>query len=254
MWQRLSQLQPKTASQMITLTQLMPQVGEATLHELLTRDEIIVLGDDDLSPEEIIRQEKLLFTRAGWTHMLDRVETLLGAYHRRNPLRLGMPRTELASRLHLDIAVFNPIVAQAIREGHIAETSTGSLRLPEYEIQLSETQQKRVNTLLEAFHAEPYTPPSTATAEEVVGPELLASLLEQRVLIQVSPDVLFSAETYDEMVDEIQRYLKEHETVTLAQVRDLFDTSRKYATALLEHLDERRITRRVGDERILRTT
>jgi serine/threonine protein kinase len=41
------------------------------------------------------------------------------------------------------------------------------------------------------------------------------------------------------------------DTATLAQVRDLFDTSRKYAQAILEHLDEEGITKRVGDERVL---
>ena len=40
--------------------------------------------------------------------------------------------------------------------------------------------------------------------------------------------------------------------MTLAQVRDMFGTSRKYAQALLEHLDNERVTRRVGDERVLR--
>jgi selenocysteine-specific elongation factor len=47
--------------------------------------------------------------------------------------------------------------------------------------------------------------------------------------------------------------LTNHQTITLAQVRDLFGTSRKYAQAILEYLDETRVTRRVGDERVLRS-
>jgi len=35
-------------------------------------------------------------------------------------------------------------------------------------------------------------------------------------------------------------------------VRDLFDTSRKYALGFLEDLDRRRVTKRLGDARILR--
>jgi len=46
--------------------------------------------------------------------------------------------------------------------------------------------------------------------------------------------------------------LKEHGRITVAQVRDMFDNSRKYALALVGYLDEKRITRRVGDERVLR--
>jgi selenocysteine-specific elongation factor len=54
------------------------------------------------------------------------------------------------------------------------------------------------------------------------------------------------------MVERVTSYLRENGTVTLAQVRDMLATSRKYAQALLEHMDETRVTRRVGDERVLR--
>jgi selenocysteine-specific elongation factor len=47
-------------------------------------------------------------------------------------------------------------------------------------------------------------------------------------------------------------HLRGHGKITVAEVRDMFNASRKYALALMEHLDERRVTRRVGDERVLR--
>ena len=56
---------------------------------------------------------------------------------------------------------------------------------------------------------------------------------------------------YDEMVEKVTSHIKAHDKVTLAEVRDLFNTSRKYAQALIEHLDSKKITRRVGDERVL---
>jgi selenocysteine-specific elongation factor len=63
--------------------------------------------------------------------------------------------------------------------------------------------------------------------------------------------VLFLRETYDEAVSKIVAYLREHETLTAAEARDLLGTTRKYVLPLLEHLDERRITRRLGDQRVL---
>ena len=54
------------------------------------------------------------------------------------------------------------------------------------------------------------------------------------------------------MVDRISAHLKEHGEITVADVRDLLGTSRKYALALMDHLDHVRITRRVGDVRVLR--
>ena len=88
--------------------------------------------------------------------------------------------------------------------------------------------------------------------ELIVEPDLLNLLVKQRRVVKVRDGVVFAASAYDEMVRKVADYIKEHGKVTLAEVRDLFGTSRKYAQALLEYLDEKKITRRTGDERVLR--
>jgi len=69
--------------------------------------------------------------------------------------------------------------------------------------------------------------------------------------VQVSDDVIFKADTYEEMVDKVKKDLKENGTITVADVRDKFKTSRKYALALMEHLDAVGVTVREGDLRRL---
>jgi selenocysteine-specific elongation factor len=81
---------------------------------------------------------------------------------------------------------------------------------------------------------------------------VLSALIEQGKLTRVSDSVLFSSKAYQEMTRAIIDRIRAEGEITLAQVRDLFATSRKYAQALLEHLDDQRVTRRVGDKRILR--
>ncbi len=70
-------------------------------------------------------------------------------------------------------------------------------------------------------------------------------------MVKVSESVVFSASAYDEMVERVLAHIKANGKITLAEVRDLFQTSRKYAQALIEYLDEKKITRRVGDERVV---
>jgi selenocysteine-specific elongation factor len=77
-------------------------------------------------------------------------------------------------------------------------------------------------------------------------------LIDRGELVQVSDDVLFLSDTYQKMVEQVQNYIEQQGSVTLAETRDMFDSSRKYAQALLEHLDEAGVTKRVGDKRILR--
>jgi selenocysteine-specific elongation factor len=82
--------------------------------------------------------------------------------------------------------------------------------------------------------------------------ELLAYLLEQGVLVRVGSDVLLRKGDFDAMLAGIRHHLEAHGSITLAEVRDLFGTSRKYAQAVLEEMDAQRITRREGEGRVLR--
>ena len=106
--------------------------------------------------------------------------------------------------------------------------------------------------MLYTFRQEPHTTPSVSQCVEQVGGEVLNALIEQGQLIRLNEEVIFLTGTYEEMRDRVVGYLKEYGRITVAQVRDMFDTSRKYALALMGYLDEKRITRRVGDERVLR--
>ena len=71
-------------------------------------------------------------------------------------------------------------------------------------------------------------------------------------MVKVADNVVFTAEAYDKMSQAIIEHIKAHKQITVAEVRDVLQTSRKYALALMEYLDSQKITRRVGDGRVLR--
>lgn len=79
----------------------------------------------------------------------------------------------------------------------------------------------------------------------------LAAYAEAQGMVVGVGELYFSRAAYDEMAKAVIESARSA-PVTLAQVRDRFGTSRRYAQALLEHLDQQRITRRVGDARVLR--
>ena len=251
----LERQQPQEAGQLLKASNLDAALARETLKTLLAGGQIIALSASGLAPEVIAAGAKSLFTRSGWAALLDKASALLADHHRAYPLRGGMPRGELKSRLNQpNTRLFNEIVVQAILEGKLAETTGGDLRLPEHEIRFTPAQQPRINRLLADFAAHPYTPPSVAISEEQVGPEVLAALLELRTLVKLGSEVLLSGATYDEMVAKTKDFMRQNGKITVAQVRDLFNTSRKYAVAFLEYLDDQQITRRTGDERVLRNS
>ena len=123
---------------------------------------------------------------------------------------------------------------------------------PGFRIVFTPAQQAKVDGLLAAFRKQPYTPPSMAESVAQTDPEIVSALMHQGTLVRLSEDVLLLGETYEEMVGRIVAFIKANGSMTVAQVRDEFNTSRKYALALMERLDEQKVTRRVGDERVLR--
>ena len=81
---------------------------------------------------------------------------------------------------------------------------------------------------------------------------MLGYLIQEGRVVKVSEEVVFSQKAYGDMVDLVVRHAKTEGSITVAQARNLLGSSRKYVLPLLEHLDQQRVTRRVGDERVLR--
>ena len=105
---------------------------------------------------------------------------------------------------------------------------------------------------MQKFEQNPYSPPTVKEVQAEMGEEILNALIEFSRLVVVSSDVLFRRQDYDVMVDRIQQEIRQKGRITLSEVRDLFNTSRKYAQAILEHLDAIGVTIRTGDFRTLK--
>ena len=98
----------------------------------------------------------------------------------------------------------------------------------------------------------PYAPPSAAEAEAAIGADALNVLVTQDKLVRLNAQIVLAPTAFATMRDWVIEKIRAQGQVTAGEVRDQFDTSRKYAIALLEYLDEKHITQRVGDARVLR--
>jgi selenocysteine-specific elongation factor len=81
--------------------------------------------------------------------------------------------------------------------------------------------------------------------------EMLGALAADGKAVIVAEGVVFSPAAYEEMVKRVVAQIKKQGKITVAEVRDLFQTSRKYAIGLMEYLDAQKVTRRTGNERVL---
>lgn len=197
----------------------------------------------------VIDLGKILITTAAWHSLLEQAPIELANFHRENPLRIGMDREELKSRLKLSPPVFNPLRERLIGEGKIIE-SNSYLKLPAHEIRFDKDQEKAISRLMDVFRSQGVTSPSVKECKAMVGELVYYALIDQGRIKQVSDDVVYPTDIYTDLIEKLTGYLLERGSISAPDARDLLGASRKYAIALLEHMDELRITRRSGDTRL----
>jgi len=196
---------------------------------------------------DVVEASGFAWTRAGFERATAAVSNALTTYHAASPLRPGMPREELRSRLGLGQRPSEALVARLVQDGLIAERGS-VIALASHTPALTAEQERAAEHYLATLRASPYSPPGDGAPDA----DVLAFLEADGRVVRTADGVVFAGEAYAEMVRRIEEHLRAQRTITLAQVRDMFGTSRKYAQALLEHLDTKQVTRRVGDERVLR--
>jgi len=240
----LEALGPTSLKEAIAKTGLETSAAQTAVADLRATGELIELEG-----------EALVLTRTAWQSLSRAAQGILAAFHAQHPLRAGMPREELKSRLSkptsLSPRVFNALLAHAAAEGSII-SQAASVCLATHTVQFAPAQQNKIHALLEDFARDPYNTPLPKDCAARVGEDVFAALVELGQLVQLSPEVVFLPGAYAQAVAQVKAHLQANRGITVAGVRDMLKTSRKYALALLEHLDAIGVTKRVGDERVLK--
>jgi selenocysteine-specific elongation factor len=190
--------------------------------------------------------DQVLLSESRFQTIIGQMGQTVGQYHAHNPLRLGMPREELRSRLKLTAALFNALLPHSglVEEGALVRTAGHTIRF-------TAAQQTRLEALLADFARAGVNSPSVKEAQAAVGEEVYYALVDLGELVPLNEGVVYAWEEYGRVVAQISAFMRQNGPTSAAEVRDLLDTSRKYVIALLEHLDQRQITRRTGEVREL---
>ena len=209
--------------------------------ELTKEGDLVTLGDFGSDGDAVV------YSAQGWAILKSKVASAVQLYHSQYPLRQGIPAQEVRSRLDLSQPVYQRALVRLVAEEVVVDERQ-SLRLPDHEITLTPKMEEEASAYLNSLQKDPYSPSS----DQKVSSELLSVLIDQGKVVRVTDGVIFDAGAYREMTERIVQHLKDQGNITVAEARTMFDTSRKYILPLLEHMDQQQITRRTGDERVLR--
>ncbi len=185
------------------------------------------------------------------------VVRLLGEFHQREPLKDGLAKEEVRSKLppQLPPAAFAWLLQWLAERQRIA-VERDKVRLFTHKPTLSAADEAVREKLEKTYREAACQPPAQAEALAAVGGDrkvaqaVFRRLVDDGALLRMGGELYVHREAYEKMKAALGDFLKAHGKIGVPAFKDLLGISRKYAIPFLEHFDEVRFTRRQGDERV----
>ncbi len=193
--------------------------------------------------------DTFLIRTNAWDSILNHAVSVIGERHSLLPYRSGFQMEEMERFLDTGGIPFRIVIQHLSLQGKI-DVANHLIRLTNFQPSLSSMQSRNKLKAWQFFNADPFSPPGLQQIREILGQELFSALLEGGELVSVSEDVVFRKNEVDIMSQYVKTLLENGQSITVAEFRDKFSTSRKFALAFLEYLDRQNVTRREGDVRV----
>ncbi len=182
----------------------------------------------------------------------------LGRRHAAHPLLTSHDRQKLVAELHYwaDEAILQAVIERLIQSGQLVGDARRIARA-DFKPQLTANQRKLKDRIVAAYQAGGFQPPepkeflAQAGSNATVLQDIYEVAVAEGFLVRITPELYLAAETEQELRRRVRQRLLEQPGLTVAEIRDLLQTTRKYAVPLCEYLDRIGLTVRQGDRRYL---
>lgn len=207
----------------------------------------------------ISNEPLLLLGEKQFQEIAEKLRIRVERFHKENPLLPGISREDLRSILGKRVRpeTFRAAIEELARRKKL-DVAGDLVKLPGAGITLTAQELQAKEQIEQAFSKSGLSVPSVnevlgkLAIERVRTEKLLQILLKDKILIRVSPELVFHSVALSNLNALLQAYKKSKgERITVPAFKDLTGITRKYAIPLLEYLDRQRLTRRAGDERVI---
>ncbi len=234
------------------------------------KDTGLVLNGFEKKGEIIVIDSRYIHRRIFESLKKDIVSSL-EEFHRLNPIKGGMPKEDINSRFKIPHIppfskggggglefrkVMNRALEELEREGAIV-LEQERVRLSSFRVEMKDYE-GQMGKLLDLYKKTGTQPPMKEELNGILQSDnktisdLLKLAVEKGRLIRINDSLYIDAQTFNNILEELKGFLTEKREITVAEFRDIFKTSRKYAVPFLEYFDGIKLTLRVGDKRVLR--
>ena len=206
---------------------------------------------ESLKSANVIERGELVVDAKWWNEFLRQAEATIDVEHRTHPNHRGLALSELRRALARELPlpeVFDVLASELCRNGFVrtGEAIARATHRPTLPLQLQSAARK----IRDALAAE--KPPSSAElAPDATSQQALRFLRDRGELVELSAEVVLATEQFVKMRDATVAFLRENNSGTASELRELLGTSRRVIIPFLERLDRDGVTRRIADKRVL---
>jgi selenocysteine-specific elongation factor len=238
-----------TFSHLKIMTNLTDKQIETILQHLLSQKTII----------QTDKESRAFVHQATFDKLKRKMSEYLGNYHKANPLKTGMPKEELKSKVPqlTDSKLFNLLLNQMIKNQEIIQEEN-NVRLNSHRVALGEGQADIRDRILKTYQKGGLQPPyfrdivKTLNVDSNRAKDVLMLLVAEGQIIKTKEDLYFHKEAVAELQGKLVDFIKSQGEITTPQFKEMTGVSRKFVIPLIEYFDAKNVTLRVGDSRKLR--
>jgi len=216
------------------------------------RDECAAWVQNLITANQILSVRDRYIHAGKYERLKQETVTYLDRYHKDYRLRVGMPKEELRSKFpQISKGKEFDVLLEKFETGGVVKTGD-PVSLAEFEIKYNSYQLKDKEEIERKLKAAKFTPLSIEKLTR--GKEELRELIESlngKTLIRLDDDAIIDANCYRNAVAKVRAFIKAGDSMTLADFRDMMDSSRKYSMIILEYMDKEKVTRRIENIRVL---
>ena len=238
-----------TFSDLCLMTNLSEKQLDNILKDLLSK-RVLLLVD---------KENRIFIHKNSFDHLIHNTREILSTYHQNNPLKAGMPKEELRSKLpgQLNPRLFTLVLNGMIKEKEVVQTED-MVRLASHSVSLGRDQQDIKQTIIETYRDTGLEPPFFRDLSKRLklspdrAKDMLNLLINEGVIIKTKDDLYFHVEAVDALKKKVIGFFENHEDMATPQFKEIAKVSRKFLIPLIEYFDTTNFTIRVGDMRKLR--
>jgi selenocysteine-specific elongation factor len=236
-------------SDLVLMTNISEKSLDQQLQALLSRKTALLVD----------RDSRIFMHTSSFQQLKQDLTGHLERYHKTNPLKAGMPKEELKTKLppNLSPKLFNLLINQMLKDGEISVVED-TVHLASHTVALGADQEDIRDKIIKTYRESGLQPPyfkelgKQLTADPARARDVLNLLVKEGRLVKVKEDLFFDTDAVTRLKQRLVEFLTVHGEISTPQFKEMTAASRKYVIPLIEFFDAQNFTIRIGDIRKLR--